>query len=707
MQVWVLQIWVLQVWVWGRDIAARHVGIGKEKRPLSRTTSHNPEPDAPFEEDAGSVALADDRGAPSGASAKDDHRKRARRKGDWAILKRLAKDHMRPHLRRFGIAVVAMIVISLTTVASMWLLQPAMDEVLLKKNVGLLWMIVGAIVVVFLVKAVAMVIYGATMGYVTLRIVADLQQRMYKRLVYSDLSRLNSTHSGRFAAHFLNDVQMIKRTLGSAMGTVAKDLATAIGLVVFIYIQDFRLAFMATVVLPLIALTVRILSKRTRKAAKRSMKETGTMSALISDSLDGMRIVKAYGGEEREIERMSASVERRFMHQLKAMYSQALASPSTEAITGISLAAAILYGGLEAIAGRLSAGEFISILFAIGSAYRPLRTLAKTATTMSEGLAAAERVYEVIDVDPEIREQDGAKPLKVSEGSLTFRGVHFAYASGKTALDGIDLEAAPGSRIALVGPSGAGKSTILNLIPRFYDATGGSVLIDGQNVRDVTLESLRDHIAIVTQDPFLFDDTVRANIAYARPDATLEEIEQAARDAAAHDFIAALSEGYDTVVGEQGATLSGGQRQRIAIARALLADAPILLLDEATSALDTESERQVQAALRRLMAGRTTVIVAHRLSTVMDADRIYALDQGKVVEAGTHTDLLAKDGLYAHLFRVQLSDEPEVEPKTEPKTGPKTIGTLPETRTVPDGTGSDETVSEGAPRAASLPAGAS
>ncbi len=575
-------------------------------------------------------------------------------RGGWAIFARLYREYMAQHLWRLIIAGLAMLVIAASQVAIIKLLEPAVDQVLVAKDFQMLMLVAGAVVVAFIVKALATVTQTMLVGYVTLKASADLQITLFKRLIHSDLARHTQTHSGRIAAHFLNDTQIVRTVLGQYLPGIAKDVAVAVGLIFYIYLQNFTLAVVGTIVLPLIALMVRKLGKRTHKASSKGMAETGTMSSLIADSLDGVRIVKAYGREDHEIARMTASVERRLKHQFKALYSRLMTSPVTDTLTGVALASILLYGGNETIAGRMTPGELVSVLFAIAGAYRPLKAAATYLTHMAEGIAAAERVLQAIDVEPTIVDRPDAVDLAITDAHVRLEQVGFGYRDGIQTLDSVTIDVPGGSKVALVGPSGAGKSTILNLIPRFYDIQSGRILIDGQDIRSVPLSSLRSTISLVTQDPYLFDDTVRANIAYGRPEATQQQLEDAAIAAAAHDFISALPEGYDTVVGENGVTLSGGQRQRLAIARALLADSPILLLDEATSALDTESERLIQTALRRLMQGRTSIVIAHRLSTIKDADIIFVLNKGRVTAQGTHEELLAADGLYAKLYHTQF-----------------------------------------------------
>jgi subfamily B ATP-binding cassette protein MsbA len=373
--------------------------------------------------------------------------------------------------------------------------------------------------------------------------------------------------------------------------------------------------------------------------------------------LDGVKIVKIENREAYEEQRVAEVVARRESHLIKGANARATAAPATEAVMTLITAAVIAFAGWRALNGAFTVGNLTAFLAAIGMASQSLRQVANLQTVLGEGLAAAERLFAALDTSPEIKDAAGAVKLPRGDGHITLTNVGFSYSPEIPALRGVTLEARRGETIALVGPSGGGKSTILNLIPRFYDAQSGKVCIDGHDVREVTLASLRGQIALVTQEPFLFDDTIRGNIAYADSTASAAQIEQAARAAAAHDFIVGLPQGYDTPVGELGSRLSGGQRQRIAIARAFLKDAPLLLLDEATSALDTESEAKVQEALERLMAGRTAILIAHRLSTVRGADRIYVIDRGEVVETGHHESLMARGGLYARLARSQQLDE--------------------------------------------------
>jgi subfamily B ATP-binding cassette protein MsbA len=422
------------------------------------------------------------------------------------------------------------------------------------------------------------------------------------------------------------------------------------------------------VVFPLAVLPIVKIGRRMRKVSTNTQEQLGAFTALLSETFQGARHVKAYGMEAYEKSRAAKVIEDVYRLACKAARTRSLSHPIMESLGGIAILLVILYGGSQVITGTRTTGQLFSFITALLLAYEPMKRLAQLNANLQEGLAAAARVFDMLDAPAAIVDAPDAQPLAIRGGAIRLERVRFAYRAGEKdapALNGISIDIPAGKRIALVGASGAGKSTVLNLIPRFYDVGEGRVTVDGQDVREVTLASLRANIALVAQEMDLFDDTVRANIAYGRVGASEAEIVAAARAASAHDFITRLPQGYDTMVGGRGLKLSGGQRQRIAIARAMLRDAPILLLDEATSSLDTESERQVQDALRALMRGRTTVVIAHRLSTVVDADLIYVLDGGRVIESGSHGELLARGGAYARLYAMQFADQSEAKPAAE------------------------------------------
>ncbi|MGR4862473.1 ABC transporter ATP-binding protein [Caulobacter sp. LARHSG274] len=572
------------------------------------------------------------------------------------LAARIWREYLKPRWKGLTAALLGATIVAALTGALIYILQIAVDDLITHHKPGAMVWIPSLIVAMALARGLFQVVQATAINRIGNGIVGDIQVRLFGKLVRSDLARLRGAHSGSYVSSVLYDATLVREAATSGVVNYTREFLTVIAQLVVMYRLDPILATGVLVIGPVASLAMRRFSKKTVKAAKGAMGETSNLSTAIMESLDGIKIVKMENREAYEEGRVAAVVDRRQRHLIKGSNAKAMAAPATETFGTLIIALVIVYAGWRASTGGMTAGMFTGFVAALGAALQSLRQVANLQTVFSEGFTAARRLFQQLDVEPAIVDPADAKVLPPGEATIVFDQVSFAYGDNAPALHDVSIQARRGETVALVGPSGGGKSSLLNLIPRFYDVTAGAVTIDGHDVRSVTLASLRDRIALVTQEPFLFDDTIRANIAYARPSAAEDEIEAAARQAAAHEFISDLPLGYDTQVGEAGTRLSGGQRQRIAIARAFLKDAPILLLDEATSALDTESEAQVQAALERLMAGRTTIVIAHRLSTVKDADRIYVIDRGRVVETGTHAELVRHKGLYARLAKAQDLD---------------------------------------------------
>jgi subfamily B ATP-binding cassette protein MsbA len=560
-----------------------------------------------------------------------------------------------------------------------FLVQHVFDDIFASKNVVMLYLVPVFILVAFLIRGVANWGNQYFTEWVAQRVITDLRDAMNQRVQYLPLSYFNRTPTGTIVSRVTNDVAQLRNSLVEASVALLRDSTSLVVLIVVAFYMDWVLAVIGFIVFPVSVLPVLRLSQRLRRYSKRGQATLGNLTALLQETIQGNRIVKAFGMEEYERARFGDENRRLFGLYMKASRAKALIQPIMEMLAAFGIAGVILYGGYSVIHGGRTQGEFFAFLTALVLVYDPFKGLAKIAGAIQQGVASAERVFELIDEPTDVVERPGARRLEAFGDEIRFEHVSFRYpprsgamltgegasvAGAATSAEGrpeqgfalrdVDLVLRRGEAVALVGTSGGGKSTLADLIPRFYDPTEGRITIDGVDLRDLTLASLRGQIGIVTQFTFLFNDTIRANLAYGSASPSQEAVEAAARAAHAHDFIRALPDGYDTVVGELGVTLSGGQRQRIAIARALLKNAPILILDEATSALDSESERLVQDAIEHLMANRTTLVIAHRLATIRRADRIVVLAGGEIQEEGTHDELLARGTVYRRLHDQQM-----------------------------------------------------
>ena len=589
------------------------------------------------------------------------------------LLDRIWRDYLSHHKAALFLSILCAAVAGGLSAATLKLLEPAVNGLFLQANTPIkLWGLIdvppgqaliyipAAIVVVAIVWTAASLGQAALVNRLGHGIVGDIQVRLFGAMIRADLARLRSQHSGSFVSSVLFDANLVREAFTNGVVNYTQHSITLFAVIVAMAFIDWQLTAIVLLGVPMISFVLGRFSRRTRKATTGAMQETENLSTALMENLDGVRLIKIENREAAEQSRVGEVVARRQRHVIKSADSRAFAGPFSNLVAMVIVAAVMAYAGWRAQDGAMSVGAFAAFIGLLMAAGQSLRQVTNLQTVMTEGLTAARRLFAALDIQPEIRETPDAAPLAHGPTTVTFDHVSFAYATpaegGQPTLSDISLTVAPGETVALVGPSGGGKSTLLSLLPRFYDVTGGAVIINGRDIRELRLHDLRASIALVTQEPFLFDDTIAANIAYGRPGATAEDIVAAADAAAAHDFITALPEGYATRAGEAGLRLSGGQRQRIAIARAFLKDAPIVLLDEATSALDTESEALVQAALERLMQGRATLMIAHRLSTVRNADRIHVIDAGRVVETGSHDVLVRQGGLYARLAKQQSLD---------------------------------------------------
>ena len=570
-------------------------------------------------------------------------------------LYRRLLNFLRPYKARLSVAIACMVVLAACTAAMAWMLKPVLDEALSGKNEDLIYIIPALVIVLYVVKGAAYFGQAYIMGYIGQKVIFDLRNLLYERLTSQSLAFFAHRKTGELLARLSYDVSLVQAAVSTAVTALMRDAISIVFLLAVIFIQDWLLALIAMLVFPAVVYPIARFGRKMRHATLDGQAAMGDLTSLLEETVGGIRVVKAFGMENYERGRFRKFTGDFMRHQLKIFRVNALSFPIMELLAGFGIAGVLLYGGMRVASGETTAGTLVSFLAAVIMLYEPVKRLSRANNEIQQGLAAGERVFEVLDEPIEVEDSVHAHVLPPFSNSISFEQLNLQYSgSERCILHDINFSVAAGQVVALVGRSGAGKTSLVNLVPRFMDATAGRVLIDGLDVRDVTQESLRSQIALVTQEIILFNDTILNNIAYGIDDIDQAKIEAVAKAANAHEFIEQLPQGYHTIVGERGAILSGGQRQRISMARALLKDAPILILDEATSALDTESERLVQQAIDRLMKGRTVIVIAHRLSTIRHAHHIVVLDAGRVVQMGGHEDLLREGGLYAELYRLQF-----------------------------------------------------
>ena len=572
------------------------------------------------------------------------------------ILLRLYNSYVKKKLHKLIIALFLSFGVAGGTAAIAWLLDPAVKKIFIEQDKSMMIYIPFAIVLAFSIKGLSLYFARTILIKLGNGIVKELQVQLSDTVLKSDVHALESKHSGKYLSHFLYDVGQVMNLVSAGILNMMKDSLTLIVLVSLMFYQNWKLAMFAMIMMPLAAFVAKSLGKRMGKAVTESTKIAGDLTSFLSEMLKGSRMIKIYQQEKFEFERSEKIITSMMEKQNKIGFIMIRATPIMEILTGIMIAAFIYFSGFMISSGEMQINNFFSFLTAMMLAYQPIRSLATINMLFYQGAAGAERVFKVIDTEPNIKENSLKPNLNIDKGDIEFKNASFAYPkTDVAAIKNINVLVEGGSTAALVGHSGAGKSTIMNLIPRFYDPNDGEVSIDKQNISLVSLYSLRKNISMVSQDVILFDDTIRANIAYANLDASDDEIKKACDFAAANEFIEALPKAYETLIGENGIKLSGGQKQRISIARAVLKNSPIILLDEATSSLDSDSEEKVQNAIMNLTKNKTTLVIAHRLSTILRANKIIVLNQGKIADIGTHKDLLKNSLIYKNLYSKQLS----------------------------------------------------
>jgi subfamily B ATP-binding cassette protein MsbA len=570
--------------------------------------------------------------------------------------------YLKPHKWRMTGAILAMLGVSGLTALLAFLVKPVLDDIFFGKRLNMLYLLPPLVVIIYFIKGVLSYTNNYQMSYIGNATVSRMRDQLFASLQRQPLSFFEGEATGVLMSRLTYDVNLLQNAVTQVVTSFFRDSFSVLGLTVVIFYREWRLALLAILVFPLAAFLIVRLGQRMRRLSRKTQQANANLYAVLQESLLGQRIVKAFAREEYEESQFFRANWDFFRIRMKLSATRELSPPLMEFLGSLGMGAIIFYGGYNVINGHSTPGTFFSFLTALLMLYQPIKSLSSVQNTAQEGLAAAVRVFGLMDRVPEIQDAPQAATLPPLAREIRYVGVSFAYDGRQNILHDINFSVRRGEVVALVGPSGAGKTTILDLLPRFYDVGAGAIRIDGRDIRDITLASLRDQIGVVTQRTFLFNDTVRHNVTYGRLTATEAEVIATLKAAHAYDFVMALPDGLDTLIGEQGVRLSGGERQRLAIARALLKDPPILILDEATSSLDSESEREVQQALDRLITGRTTLVIAHRLSTVRNADRIITLEDGRIQEIGTHTELLSRNGLYRRLYEMQFAREEDLVP---------------------------------------------
>lgn len=571
---------------------------------------------------------------------------------------------IKPYWQRIALAIFCSFFVSIATALSAWIVKPVLDGIFVNKDAHMLKLLPWAIIGIYLVKGVFGYAHACLIRSVGQKVIRDMRDLLYAHIHQLSLKFFNDNPTGALMSRIINDIAMIQYSVSNVISSIFLEVITMIGLTVVAFTRDWKLSLIAFTVMPLIGFYTNKLGKKLKDISRRTQEKIASLNAYLQETFVGARIIKAFCREGYVTERFRAQNQKYYRTTMKGVRADELTSPLVEFFASIGIGAVVFYGGYQVVLGHTTPGNFFSFMAALMMTYSPVRKISKANNAIQQALAAASRVFELLDTESEIKEKENAISLPELSRDIAFENVTFQYNfGGEPVLKNINLKVEKGMKIALIGMSGVGKSTLMDLLPRFYNPHEGKILIDGIDIKDVTLASLRAQIGVVSQEIILFNDTFRNNIRFGKLDATDEQIEAAAKAAYAHNFIIASPQGYDTVIGDRGVRLSGGERQRIAIARALLKNPPILILDEATSSLDTESEYMVQNALENLMKDRTTFIIAHRLSTVRNVDKIMAMEGGRIVEIGTHAELLSSSGIYSRLhdmqFRREQGDEEE------------------------------------------------